>query len=64
MRKESFMPVTVSEKKIKSKIKQGDRVAVIENIKYPFFEDTENEKLCKKMNFHTNQKIELQTFML
>ena len=44
------MPVTVSEKKIKSKIKSGDRVAVIENIKYPFFEGDGNEKLCKKMN--------------
>jgi len=44
------MPVTVSEKKIKSKIKSGDRIAVIENIKYPFFEGDGNEKLCKKMN--------------
>lgn len=44
------MPVAVIEKKIKSKIKSGDRVAVVENIKYPFFEDNGNEKLCKRMN--------------
>ncbi len=44
------MPVTVSEKRIKSKIKSGDRTAVIENIKYPFFEGEKSEKLCKRMN--------------
>ena len=44
------MSISVSEKKIKSKIKIGDRVAVTENIKYPFFEGEKNDKLCRRMN--------------
>ena len=44
------MSISVSEKKIKSKIKLGERIAVIENIKYPCFESRKYEKLCKKMN--------------
>lgn len=44
------MPIIVSEKGIKSKIKLGERVAVIENIKYPYFESEKHKKLCKKMN--------------
>ena len=44
------MPFSVSERQIKSKIRSGDRVVVLENIKYPFFEDEKNKKLCAKMN--------------
>lgn len=44
------MSISISEKKIKSKIKTGERVAVIENIKYPFFESEKHKILCKRMN--------------
>lgn len=44
------MSISVTEKKIKSKIKLGERVAVVENIKYPCFESEKHNKLCKKMN--------------
>ena len=44
------MPITISEKKIKSKIKLGETVAVVENIKYPHFENEEHKKLCSRMN--------------
>lgn len=44
------MPVSVSEKKIKSKIKSGEKTVVIENIRYPYFEDEKNKKLCRIMN--------------
>lgn len=46
------MPFTVSEGKIRSKIKIGDRVAVMENIKYPVFEsgDGTGEKGIEKIN--------------
>lgn len=44
------MSISVIEKKIKSKIRVGERVAVIENIKYPYFESEKHTKLCKKMN--------------
>ncbi len=45
--------ITWSEKVIKSKINVGERVGVVENIKYPFFETSlegKNKKLCAKMN--------------
>lgn len=49
------MPVSVSEKSIKSKIKAGDSTAVIENIKYPYFDSQNNKKLCQRMNeFYTS----------
>jgi hypothetical protein len=49
-----FMSVTITEKKIKSKIRLGERVAIIENIKYPQFEGDKDSKLCKRMNaFYT-----------
>ncbi len=44
------MSINVSEKKLKSKVKIGEQVAVIENIKYPHFESQKHTKLCKKMN--------------
>lgn len=46
------MQINVSEKKIKSKIKKGDRIVAAENIKYPYFEseDKSEKKLCEKMN--------------
>lgn len=47
------MPINVTEKKIKSKIKLHDRVAVIENIRYPYFDCTDDgkyKKLCDRMN--------------
>jgi hypothetical protein len=44
------MSLTITEKKIKSKVKLGERVAVVENIKYPQFESAKHGKLCKKMN--------------
>lgn len=44
------MSITVSEKRIKSKTKIGEKVAVVENIRYPFFESEKHKKLCSKMN--------------
>ena len=44
------MSVSISEKKIKSKVKSGDRVVVVENIRYPSFESEKYKKLCEKMN--------------
>ena len=44
------MSIIVSEKKLKSKSKQGDRIIVTENIKYPHFESEKHRKLCEKMN--------------
>ena len=44
------MSVTISEIKIKNKIKLSDAVAVVENIKYPHFESDTDKKLCDKMN--------------
>ncbi|MBE6681630.1 MAG: DUF4163 domain-containing protein [Ruminococcaceae bacterium] len=44
------MSISITEKKIKSKVRLGERVAVVENIKYPYFESEKHKKLCKKMN--------------
>ncbi len=47
------MSVRISEKRIKSKIKIGETVAVIENIKYPMFEvqeGDESKKALEKIN--------------
>lgn len=44
------MPVNVVEKNIKSKIKNKEKVVVIENIKYPHFESSDHKKLCSRMN--------------
>ena len=44
------MSITITEKQIKSKIKLKDRTAVVENIKYPYFESITRKKLCDKMN--------------
>lgn len=58
------MPVIITEKKIKSKIKKGDRVAVIENIKYPHFEcdEKKNRKLCGRMNAFYSSVAEKYSF--
>ena len=49
------MSISVTEKKIKSKIRLGERVAIIENIKYPQFEGEKDAALCKRMNaFYTS----------
>lgn len=48
--------VKVSEKKINSTVSIGDKTAVIENIRYPYFEEEsqEDKGLCGKMNsFYT-----------
>lgn len=44
------MSITITEKAIKNKVKAGERVAVVENIKYPFFESQKYKKLCERMN--------------
>lgn len=44
------MPITVTEKRIKNKIVTGETVAVVLDIKYPFFESERHGVLCKKMN--------------
>ena len=50
MRGALSVSINISEKKIKSKVKVGERVAVVENIKYPYFESENHKKLCSKMN--------------
>lgn len=44
------MSVTVTEKSIKNKVKIGEKIAVVENIKYPYFESEKYKILCKRMN--------------
>ena len=44
------MFINISEKKIKSKINLREKVAVVEIIKYPYFESDTDKKLCDKMN--------------
>ena len=44
------MSVTVTEKSIKNKVKIGEKIAVVENIKYPYFESERYTILCKRMN--------------
>lgn len=47
------MSINITQKNIKSKIKAGETVAVIENIKYPHFsceKDEKYNKLCGRMN--------------
>ena len=56
------MPVIVSEKGIKSKIKLGERVAVVENIKYPYFESEKHKKLCGRMNDFYSSVAEKYSF--
>lgn len=56
------MSINVSEKKIKSKVKIGERVAVVENIKYPFFESEKHAKLCEKMNSFYSSVAEKYSF--
>lgn len=54
--------VNISEKKIKSKVKTGERVAVVENIKYPYFESEKHKKLCSKMNEFYSSVAEKYSF--
>ena len=42
--------MNILQKRIKSKVEKDGRVLVVENIKYPVFEDGENKKLCDVMN--------------
>ena len=50
MRGALSVSINISGKNIKSKIKLGERVAVVENIKYPYFESDTDKKLIEKMN--------------
>ena len=56
------MSISVAEKKIKSKIKLGESVAVTENIKYPCFESQKHMELCKKMNDFYSSVAEKYSF--
>ena len=56
------MSMNVSEKKLKSKVKIGEQVAVVENIKYPFFESEKHAKLCEKMNAFYSSIAEKYSF--
>ena len=56
------MSISVTEKTIKSKVKLGERVAIIENIKYPQFEGKGHEKLCKRMNAFYSSVAEKYSF--
>ncbi len=42
--------MNITEKNIKTKLAQGEKALVAENIKYPFFEDENNKALCDRMN--------------
>ena len=42
--------MNISQKRIKSKVEKDGRVLVVENIKYPVFEDDKNKVLCGRMN--------------